>query len=1093
MSARYLTLRAGSSTTSSPARYVTLGRNAASVAPRSTALSTPSAASASSSSASFAALRHSSKLFALASPSSSTSGLSHLRCYTTAASAAKSKSTEGSASKSSSSSSITFPPLDTFVRRHIGPSDKDVEEMLKTLELPSLDALVAKVVPSNILRPHPLKLEQERPYPRGEKELLEELKQRLNQRQSGSKKNLPLKYYVGQGYYGTITPPVIQRNMLENPGWYTPYTPYQAEIAQGRLESLLNFQTMVADLTGLPVANASLLDEATAAAEAMAMCVGSSGGGSTVSRSGAADKEKEKTFFISKDCHPQTIAVVKTRAEAIGVKVVVGDHRTLDFDQTPLYGCIVQYPTTDGRIEDYDDFVRRAHDKDALVCCATDLLALTMMRPPGEFGADIAFGSAQRFGVPMGFGGPHAAFLSCHDRHKRLLPGRIMGVSKDRTGKPAIRMALQTREQHIRREKATSNICTAQALLANMAAMYAVYHGPDGLTAIARRVHDMATTVASALSSFGYNVGQEPFFDTIRINGVDAEKLYSAFLEEGLNLRKLDSSTVTLSFDETVTEEDVRKLLQVLAKAKGQTTTDFSNLSTFLQRGKGTGNFEGSKHARTSKFLQHPIFNSYHTEHELLRYLHRLEWKDLGLNTSMIPLGSCTMKLNATSEMLPVTWPEINNLHPYGSLAAAEGMIEMQKELERHLCNITGFHAASLQPNAGSQGEYAGLLCIKKYHQRKGQSHRNVCLIPVSAHGTNPATAVMAGLKVVIVACDKDGNIDLNDLRTKAEQHKEKLCALMVTYPSTHGVFEESITDICKVVHENGGLVYMDGANMNAQVGLTSPGHIGADVCHLNLHKTFCIPHGGGGPGVGAIAVAKHLAPHLPGNPLVPECGGEDSIGAISAAPWGSSNISPISYIYIKLMQGEGLTKATQVAILNANYMAKRLQAHYPVLYKGKQGMVGHEFILDMRPFKQTAGVEAEDIAKRLMDYGFHAPTLSFPIPNTLMIEPTESESKAELDRFCDAMISIRKEIAEVEQGKMDPKDNPLKNAPHTQDMVIADEWTHPYSRQRAAFPAPWLHAHKHWPTVARIEGAFGDRNLVCTCPPIESYSTPQQ
>jgi len=974
-----------------------------------------------------------------------------------------------------SSSSKVFPPLDTFPRRHIGVTDKSVQEMLSELRLKSLDELVQKTVPANIMR-EPLSFNESDGL-RGESELLQEFRTNLQ------KKNKLLRSFIGMGYYGTITPAVIQRNMLENPGWYTPYTPYQAEIAQGRLESLLNYQTMVTDLTGMDIANASLLDEATAAAEAMAMCF--------------AGTKKKGThaggFFISDDCHPQTIAVVKTRATALGVNLIVGKPETFDFKANEVVGAIVQYPTTDGRVVDYGDFVKRAHEHGVAVACGTDLLALALLKPPGEFGVDIAFGSAQRFGVPMGYGGPHAAFLATSDKYKRNMPGRIIGVSKDVTGEVALRMSLQTREQHIRREKATSNICTAQALLANMAAMYAVYHGPEGLKQIAQRVHTMTRVLAKGITQTGFELQDHQFFDTITVHaGEGADVIVQAALEKGINIRKLDKNRVGVSLDETATDKDLVDLLQAFSKAKTGKEATFSleQLLASVQSDARVGSL--AAYQRTSSFLTHPIFNSYHTEHELLRYLFRLQSKDLGLNTSMIPLGSCTMKLNATSEMFPITWPEVSQLHPFVPLDQAQGSIEMHKELESLLSNITGFDSVSLQPNAGAQGEYAGLLCIKKYHETRGDTQRNVCIIPTSAHGTNPATAVMAGMKVVIVPCDKDGNIDVSELRKKAEENKDKLAALMVTYPSTHGVFEESIVDICNLIHENGGLVYMDGANMNAQVGLTSPGNIGADVCHLNLHKTFCIPHGGGGPGVGAIGVAKHLTPHLPNSPLV-SVGGPKSIGAISAAPYGSSAILPIPYVYIKLMGAQGLRKATEVAILNANYMAAKLKDHYPIVYMGKQGMVAHEFILDIRPFKAATGIEAEDVAKRLMDYGFHAPTLSFPIAGTLMIEPTESESKEELDRFVTALIKIREEIKEIEEGKLPRDNNPLHHAPHTQKVVCGETWERPYTRERAAFPAPWTRVHKHWPAVSRIDNAYGDRNLICTCPSPEAYAQQQQ
>jgi glycine dehydrogenase len=867
-------------------------------------------------------------------------------------------------------------------------------------------------------------------------------------------------------------PGVIQRNILENPGWYTQYTPYQSEISQGRLEALLNFQTMVADLTGLPIANASLLDEGTAAAEAMHLCYAISDG-------------KRNTFFVAEDCHPQTIAVVQTRAEAIGVEVRVGDPAAADFGDA--FGILLQYPATDGRVVDYAPIAERAHTAGALVVVAADLLALTLLRPPGEFGADVVVGSAQRFGVPMGYGGPHAAFLATRDEYKRQIPGRIIGVSRDRRGKAAYRMAMQTREQHIRREKATSNICTAQVLLSIMASMYAVYHGPEGLKAIARRVHALAAALAAGLAHLGYAVGRDPFFDTVRVGTGErsADDLLAAAEARGINLRKLGERSVGIALDESTTAADVEDLLAVFASQSGGDKA--SGLSAErLAEGAALG--LPAPHARQSAYLTHPVFNSFHTEHEMLRYIKRLEARDLSLATSMIPLGSCTMKLNATSEMVPVTWPEFGGIHPFAPVSQTEGYQELFRTLSTWLEEITGFAACSLQPNAGSQGEYTGLMVIRAYHHARGDRHRDVCLIPVSAHGTNPASAVMAGLKVVVVACDEGGNVDLADLRAKAEANRDKLAALMVTYPSTHGVFEEGIREICRIVHDNGGQVYLDGANMNAQVGLCRPGDYGADVCHLNLHKTFCIPHGGGGPGMGPICVAGHLAPFLPGHPVVPVGGGE-AIGPVSAAPWGSASILPIPWVYIALMGGRGLTRATEVAILNANYMAARLREHYPVLYMGGKGRVAHEFILDLRPFKTTAGIEAEDVAKRLMDFSFHAPTMSFPVAGTLMIEPTESESKAELDRFCDAMIRIREEIRAIEQGKMDRQSNPLKNAPHTADDVTDDAWDRPYGREQAVFPAPWVRERKFWPYVNRVDNPWGDRNLMCTCPPMESYA----
>lgn len=881
-------------------------------------------------------------------------------------------------------------------------------------------------------------------------------------------KNKVFKSFIGMGYYNTSVPAVILRNIMENPGWYTQYTPYQAEIAQGRLESLLNYQTMVTDLTGLPMSNASLLDEGTAAAEAMSMC-------NNISRG------KKKTFLIASNCHPQTFDICKTRADAMDIKVVKADLKDFDYSSNDVCGVLVQYPGTNGEILDYSDFVRNAHAKDVKVVVATDLLALTMLKPPGEFGADMAIGSAQRFGVPMGYGGPHAAFLATSQEYKRIMPGRIIGVSVDSNGKPALRMAMQTREQHIRRDKATSNICTAQALLANMSAMYAVYHGPEGLKRIAERVHGLAGALAVGLKKLGTATVEEvPFFDTVKIKCADAKAIYDTALENEMNIRIVDSKTVAVSFDETTTLEDVDKLLKVFAGNKSVNFTADS-LAPEVQVA------IPKAFIRESAYLTHPIFNMYHTEHELLRYLHRLQAKDLSLCHSMIPLGSCTMKLNATVEMMPVTWPSFSDMHPFAPQDQAAGYQEMFKDLGEVLCDITGFDSFSLQPNAGAAGEYAGLMVIRAYHQARGEGHRNVCIIPVSAHGTNPASAAMCGMKIVSVGTDAKGNINIEELKKASEMHKENLSALMVTYPSTHGVYEEGIDTICKIIHENGGQVYMDGANMNAQVGLTSPGYIGADVCHLNLHKTFCIPHGGGGPGMGPIGVKKHLAPFLPSHPVVPTGGipapegKQQPLGTISAAPWGSALILPISYSYIAMMGSEGLTAASKVAILNANYMAKRLEDYYPVLFRGVNGTCAHEFIIDLRHFKVSAGIESEDVAKRLIDYGFHAPTMSWPVPGTLMIEPTESESKAEMDRFCNALISIRKEIMEIENGKMDPHHNVLKGAPHPAALVMSDEWNKPYSREVAAFPASWVRASKFWPSTGRVDNVYGDRNLVCT------------
>ncbi|HLL46237.1 MAG TPA: aminomethyl-transferring glycine dehydrogenase [Longimicrobiaceae bacterium] len=946
---------------------------------------------------------------------------------------------------------------DTFVRRHIGPDEAEVRQMLDALGYDSLDALIDATVPESIRLRRPLALGPER----SEYEMLAELREMVS-------KNRVFRSFIGMGYHDCIVPPVIQRNVLENPGWYTQYTPYQAEIAQGRLEALLNFQTMVVDLTGLPVANASLLDEGTAAAEAMAMAYGISG---------AADRN---TFFVSRECHPQTIEVVRTRARARGLDVLVGDHDAFDFS-TPVFGVLLQYPATDGGVTDYQPFAQRAREEGAVVVVATDLLALTLLTPPGEWGADLVVGTTQRFGVPLGYGGPHAAFFACRDEYKRQIPGRIIGVSTDAQGSPALRMALQTREQHIRREKATSNICTAQVLLAVMASMYAVYHGPAGLREIGERVHLLAAMLAAGAKRLGCRVVNETFFDTVRIDvGTRADTVMAAARDRGINLRRFDDISVCVALDETAGVEDLAGILEALNSGSGA--------------GPGVDELVDAADteipepfARTSGYLAHPVFNRYHSETEMLRYIRTLESRDLSLTHSMIPLGSCTMKLNATVEMFPVSWPEINGLHPFAPREQTLGYQELFRELERDLAEITGFAAVSLQPNAGSQGEYAGLLCIHDYHRSRGEGHRDVCLIPQSAHGTNPASAVMAGMKVVVVATDADGNVDLDDLRAKAEQHADRLSALMVTYPSTHGVFEEGIREVCDIVHRSGGQVYMDGANMNAQVGLCRPGDFGADVCHLNLHKTFCIPHGGGGPGMGPICVAEHLAPFLPGHAVVPVGQGEG--GGVSAAPWGSPSILPISYVYIRLMGAEGLTQATRIAILNANYMAHRLEEHYPVLYRGRSGTVAHECIVDLRQLKQSAGIEVEDVAKRLMDYGFHAPTVSFPVAGTLMIEPTESEALSEIDRFCEAMIAIRGEIREVELGLLDRRDNPLKNAPHTQAVVIADEWSHAYTREQAAYPMPWVRERKFWPHVSRVNNAAGDRNLVCSCPPVEAYA----
>ncbi len=976
--------------------------------------------------------------------------------------------------------SISLAPLDTFPRRHLGSTADEVAQLLAAVGAKSLDALIDSTVPAAIRLAQPLRL----PAGRGESEALAELR-------AIAAKNTVAKNYLGQGYSDCIVPPVIQRNILENPGWYTAYTPYQAEISQGRMEALINFQQMVIDLTGLDIANASLLDEATAAAEGMHIAHASC-------KDAAAN-----AIFVSERCHPQTIAVIQTRAEPLGIKVIVGCESAFDFAEK-TFAVVLQYPDTTGVIRDYAPFIEKAHKAGALAIVAADILALTLLRPPGKFGADICVGSSQRFGVPLGFGGPHAAFMSVKDALKRLMPGRLVGVSKDVHGKPGYRLSLQTREQHIRRDKATSNICTAQVLLAVMASMYAVYHGPGGLRKIAARTHLLARTLAGALVEKGIEVSG-PFFDTIAVGVESADKIVRTASAHRINLRKLDEKTVGIALDETTNAEDLLLLGrvfgigEVVSKYIGETEKNLALLlghagdgkvSLFFDEGDalfGKRTDVKDSHDRYANlevsYLFHPVFNKHHTETEMLRYIRRLEAKDLSLTTSMIPLGSCTMKLNATSEMLPVTWPEFGALHPFAPREQTAGYAEICAQLEKWLAEITGFAAVSLEPNAGSQGEYAGLLAIRKYHESRGESHRDICLIPTSAHGTNPASAVMAGMKVVTVACLVDGDVDMMDLKAKAETHSKNLAALMVTYPSTHGVFEETIVEICALIHEHGGQVYMDGANMNAQVGLTSPGRIGADVCHLNLHKTFCIPHGGGGPGMGPIGVAKHLAPFLPDPNIEHRTSNiEHRRGAISAAPFGSASILTIPWMYIRMMGGDGLTEATRIAILNANYIARRLDPFFPVLFKGRAGYVAHECIIDLRHFKIAT---AEDVAKRLMDYGFHAPTLSFPVGNTLMIEPTESESKEELDRFCEAMIAIHAEVQAVEEGRIDTKDNPLKNAPHTAPSVTATEWTHPYSREQAAYPAPWLREHKFWPSVGRIDNVWGDRNLFCACVPV--------
>jgi glycine dehydrogenase len=940
--------------------------------------------------------------------------------------------------------SDSLPAADAFAGRHIGPSPAEVAGMLAELGVASLAELIDQTVPASIRTATPL----------GVGPALTEARALATMR-AWAGQNVARRALLGAGYHDTITPPVILRNVLENPGWYTQYTPYQAEISQGRLEALLIYQTMVQDLTGLPVANASLLDEATAAAEAMQMA-------HRLTRERGVE-----TFLVADNCHPQTIQVVRTRAEPMGIEVLVVDPAA--WDGRPVFGALLQYPATDGQIWNDRDFVARVHAQGGLVAFATDLLALTLLAPPSDFGADIAVGSAQRFGVPLGFGGPHAAFFACRDEYKRQMPGRLVGVSVDAAGRPALRLALGTREQHIRREKATSNICTAQVLLAIISAFYAVWHGPEGLTAIARRAHRLAVALSDGLTAAGFTVGSEPFFDTVRVAGAAA--VLPRAKEAGYLLRDLGDGAVGISVDETTTEADVAALLRLFDGTTPAAATD--RLGPF---------------ARSGTFLTHAHFHAHRSETEMLRFITRLMNKDLSLTQSMIPLGSCTMKLNATTEMIPVTLAGFGGLHPFAPAEDAVGYRALFAQLEGWLADITGFAATSLQPNAGSQGEYAGLLAIRAWHRARGHVHRDVCLIPQSAHGTNPASAAMAGMEVVVVKCDGAGNIDLSDLRARATEFRDRLAALMVTYPSTHGVFEEGIRDACATVHENGGQVYMDGANLNALVGLARPGELGADVCHINLHKTFCIPHGGGGPGMGPICCGAHLAPFLPGHPAA-RVGGEQAMGPVSAAPWGSASILPISWAYIAMMGGDGLRSATEHAILAANYVAHRLAPHFPVLYTGRDGRVAHECILDLRPLKAQSGVEAVDVAKRLMDYGFHAPTLSFPVPGTLMVEPTESESKYELDRFCDAMIAIREEIARIERGEWPKGDNTLKHAPHTAEAVTAAEWTHPYSRQEAAFPTAHVRAFKFWPPIARINDAYGDRNVVCACPPMEAWT----
>ena len=946
-----------------------------------------------------------------------------------------------------------------FEHRHIAPNEQDTALMLETVGVHSIDELIEQTVPPQIRLKNPLNL----PAAKSEFDYLNDLKLVASH-------NKVFKSYIGQGYYNVIVPGVIQRNILENPGWYTQYTPYQAEISQGRLQALLNFQTMIVDLTGMEIANASLLDEGTAAAEAMFM------------QFSLRKNQEATTFFVSEEVFPQTIDILRTRSEPFGIEIQIGDHRKVELTDN-MFGAIVQYPAGNGTLYNYADFVQKCHENEIKLTVVADLLSLTLLTPPGEWGADIVVGSSQRFGVPMGFGGPHAAFFATKDEYKRSMPGRIIGVTIDNAGNYALRMALQTREQHIRRDKATSNICTAQALLAIMAGMYAAYHGPKGLKQIAERIHGLTVLLSDSLKALEYEQKNEFFFGTVQLelgdllNPIHAEAINN---EVNFNYR---GSLITISLDETTSFEDVQTLVKMFAKVKGKTLADVN--ITKLKSAVKTQIQQELK--RTSDYLTHPVFNTHYSEHEMLRYIKSLEAKDLSLCHSMIALGSCTMKLNATTEMVPVTWAEFSNMHPFAPINQVGGYMQLFNELNVWLSEITGFAAMSLQPNAGAQGEYTGLMVIRAYHMDRGDSHRNIALIPSSAHGTNPASAHMAGMKIIVVRCDERGNIDVNDLKAKAEEHKNDLSCLMVTYPSTHGVFEESIIEICQIIHENGGQVYMDGANMNAQVGLTSPGAIGADVCHLNLHKTFCIPHGGGGPGMGPIGVAKHLVNYLPGHSVV-DINYEKSIHAVSSAPWGSASILIISHAYIAMMGGKGLANATKYAILNANYIKARLENDYPVLYSGSKGRCAHEMILDCRSFK-AFGIEVTDIAKRLMDYGFHAPTVSFPVAGTLMIEPTESEPKHELDRFCEAMIAIRSEIDQIEQGKLDKVNNQLKNAPHTSEVVTANEWDHPYSRQTAAFPLPYVAAFKFWPSVGRVNDTHGDRTLICSCPPIESYA----
>ena len=958
--------------------------------------------------------------------------------------------------------------MNQFAERHIGPRPSEIEDMLQKIGVNTLDELVTQTIPANIRLNKSLDL----PTALNESELLDHMK-------ALGKKNKNYRSYIGMGYYNTILPGVIQRNILENPGWYTAYTPYQAEIAQGRLEALLNFQTMVTDLTAMEIANASLLDEGTAAAEAMILLHNA--------RSRAKKKAGAMTFLVAEDCFPQTIDVLKSRAIPLGIELIIISHKDFQFTEE-VFGCLVQYPAKYGEIHDYRTLVEQAKEVEAGVAVAADLLSLTLLTPPGEWGADVVVGTTQRFGIPMGYGGPHAAYFATKETNKRNMPGRIMGVTIDAQGKRALRMALQTREQHIKREKATSNICTAQVLLAVMAGMYGVYHGPKKLKKIAKHIHALATKLSEGLSQLGYNQINKNYFDTIQINignvNIDTLKVFAE--DAKTNFNYIDDKNVSISLDEKDNIQNINDILNVFAKSCNHSDPEGLIQTVLTGDYLEAENFIPDGLYRESDFMQQEVFNTYHSETDMMRYIKRLENKDLALNHSMIPLGSCTMKLNAASELFPLSWSEFGNIHPFVPINQARGYQIMLHELEEALCEITGFDGMSLQPNSGAQGEYTGLMVIRAYHISRGDNHRNICLIPASAHGTNPASAIMAGMKVVVTKCDEDGNIDVTDLRDKAEEHSENLAALMITYPSTHGVFEESVIEVTDIIHQYGGQVYMDGANMNAQVGLTNPATIGADVCHLNLHKTFAIPHGGGGPGMGPIGVVEHLKPFLPGHQLI-KTGGEQAISSVSAAPWGSSLVLTISYAYIKMLGTDGLTNSTKVAILNANYMKECLKEDFNILYTGPHGRVAHEMILDCRPFKAN-GIEVTDIAKRLMDYGFHAPTVSFPVAGTTMVEPTESESKAELDRFIEAMKSIRAEIEEVANGTADKENNVLKNAPHTLDIITADEWIKPYSRTDAAFPIEWVRINKFWPSVSRVDDAYGDRNLVCTCEPIESY-----